>query len=63
MSLVAMLVFMVVIGTIGAVMLLTALIDRVPAQPPVVTEGRGTIPAQRDGAAVEVAEPESGGVR
>jgi hypothetical protein len=63
MSLVGMLVFMVVIGTIGAVMLLTALIDRAPAHTPVVTEGFGMVPAPRDGAAVDVVEPEAGGVR
>jgi hypothetical protein len=54
-----MLVFLVVIGTIGAVMLLTALIDRVPAQAPVVTEELGTVPAPREGAAVDAVEPET----
>jgi hypothetical protein len=66
-----MLVFMVVVGTIGAVMLLTALIDRAPLAPPAVPEWvgalpaqrDGVLPAQRDGATADAVEPEAGGVR
>jgi hypothetical protein len=60
MSLVGLLVFLVVIGTIGAVMLLTHLIDREAPDRSGVIEGRGMLPAQRAAAAADVAQPEAG---
>jgi hypothetical protein len=63
MSVVAVLVFLVVIGTIGAVMLLTALIDRAPQSAPLVAPGVAAVPAQRDGSSADAVEPEAGGVR
>jgi uncharacterized iron-regulated membrane protein len=67
MSFIAVLVFLVVIGTIGALMVLTPMIDRSAAQPDAHWAPRPVVPAPRDGAAadaaveaVEVVEPEAG---
>jgi hypothetical protein len=67
MSFIAVLVFLVVIGTIGALMVLTPMIDRSAAQPDAYWAPGPVVPAPRDGAdadvavqAVEVVEPEAG---
>ena len=64
MSLVALLVFVVVIGTLGALMVLTSMIERTSAQPEPYPVAPITLPAPRDGAVADAAadavEPEAG---
>jgi hypothetical protein len=55
MSLIAVLVFLVVVGTIGALMIVTPLVERLSAQPQPYPAGPGAIPAPRDGESAEAA--------